>query len=203
MKKRNIKNILKVAPVAFALSISFLAIPTQSFAENSPISQVEENSSLQEGLSGHYYQDGYIEGFGYFMGWMQIQKKYLTGDFSSLPTEAKQQKETSIYWTGKIQVDETGEYSFEASANGISKLLIDGQTISTDSVNKTKIYLEKNKLYDIRINANYGFSEDLKLYWITPKNQKEIIPAKHFFSPVDKPMPSGGPSIRSEGCGAS
>ncbi|PEA54996.1 hypothetical protein CON64_09935 [Bacillus pseudomycoides] len=231
MKRRNIKKILKISPVAFALGISFLATPTQSFADDSssqeglsgyfyngswvPIKLEPQTgdasslpkeanpqvpvSSLQEGLSGYYY---YSEYNSYRSSWMPIKENYQTGDFSSLPTEASQGALRAAFWTGKIQVDETGEYSFIKSVNtGHTYLEIDGKTFYGEG---EKIYLEKNKLYDIRIvSQNFEDSKDmnLKLYWITPKNQKEIIPAKHFFSPDTPKMPlelyeNGAPGIR-------
>ncbi|WP_144597584.1 PA14 domain-containing protein [Bacillus cereus] len=199
MKNLNIKKISKIAPIAVALSMSFLATPTQSFAdENSPTLQVAQEASLQEGLSGYYYYMGYGD---WTWSWIPIQENYLTGDLSSLPTEADGQWKRAAFWAGKIQVDETGEYSFapETSGKAYTRISIDGKFLN----NGQKITLEKNKLYDISIdtqNIADGEKLGLKLYWVTPKNQKEIIPAKHFFSPnVPKQSKSSyeGPSIRS------
>ncbi|HDX9614653.1 TPA: hypothetical protein ROY01_005862 [Bacillus toyonensis] len=189
MKSQNIKKFLKVVPAAFVLSTSFLVTPAQSFAESNPISQTSSSSALQEGLLSYYFNDLNFKELSF----MTNQQ---TGDFSTLPTEAndlsdgKAKKVQSAYWKGRIQVDETGEYSFTTSANQHVKLWIDGKQIINQSTSQQKIQLENNKLYDIKMEYQNDSQDnqnfDLKLYWTTPNNKKEIIPSKHFLLPEMK-----------------
>ncbi|PEA55006.1 hypothetical protein CON64_09995 [Bacillus pseudomycoides] len=189
MKRQNIKKFLKVVPAAFVLSTSFLVTPAQSFAENNQTSQTSSSSALQEGLLSYYFNDLNFKEVSF----MTNQQ---TGDLSTLPTEAndlsdgKAKKVQSAYWKGRIQVDETGEYSFTTSADQHVKLWVDGKQIINQSTSQQKIQLEKNKLYDIKMEYQNDSQDnqnfDLKLYWTTPKNKKEIIPAKHFLLPEMK-----------------
>ncbi|OTW94377.1 hypothetical protein BK702_02905 [Bacillus thuringiensis serovar cameroun] len=189
MKRKNIKKFLKVVPAAFVLSTSFLVTPVQSFAESNSTSQASSSSVLQEGLLSYYFNDlSFRE-----LSFMTNQQ---TGDLSTLPTEVndlsdgKATKVQSAYLKGRIQVDETGEYSFTTSADQHMKLWVDGKQIINQSNSQQKIRLEKNKLYDIKMEYQNDSQDnqnfDLKLYWTTPKDKKEIIPAKHFFLPEMK-----------------
>ncbi|MDZ4406746.1 PA14 domain-containing protein [Bacillus cereus] len=185
MKNQNIKKIMKLVPVSFAL----FATPIQSFAEDSPIPQMAAESPLQEGLLSYYFKDLNFKE-------LSIMTNQQTGNLSTLPTAAndlsdgKTTKVQSAYWQGRIQVDETGEYSFETSADKHVRLWIDGKQIINQSTSQQKIQLEKNKLYDIKIEYQNDSQDnqnfDLKLYWTTPNNKKEIIPPKHFLLPEMK-----------------
>nr|QOS14451.1 putative insecticidal protein [Bacillus thuringiensis] len=189
MKSRNIKKVLKVIPAAFVLSTSFLVTPVHSFAENNQTSQTSSNSILQEGLLSYYFNDLNFKGLSF----MTNQQ---TGDVSKLPTEAtdlsdgKANKVQSAYWKGRIQVDETGDYSFTTSADQHVKLWVDGKQIINQSTSQQKIPLEKNKLYNIKMEYQNDSQDnqnfDLKLCWTTPNNKKEIIPAKHLLLPEMK-----------------
>lgn len=193
MKKRNIKNFIKIVPAAFVLSSSVFITPVSSFAENKPTIQTVASSTLQEGLLGYYFNDLNFKELSF----MTNPQK---GDLSTLPTEAnnlsdeKEKKIQSAYWEGRIQVDETGKYAFTTSANQYVKLWINGKQIIHQSDKQKKIKLEKNKLYDIKMEYQNGSQDnqnfDLKLYWITPKNKKEVIPAKHFHLPEMKGNPT-------------
>ncbi|KMZ41109.1 MULTISPECIES: binary toxin-like calcium binding domain-containing protein [Bacillales] len=192
MKRRNIKNInkiLKVVPAAIVLSTSFLMTPAQSFAEDNPTSHASSNSTLHEGLLSYYFNDSNFREF-IFMTNQQ------TGDLSAFPAEVNDltggnaMKIQSAYWKGRIQINETGEYSFTTSADQHITLWIDGKQVINQFASQQKIQLEKNKLYDIKMEYRNDSQDsqnfDLKLYWITPNNQKELIPAKHFILPEMK-----------------
>ncbi|MDT3494655.1 PA14 domain-containing protein [Bacillus toyonensis] len=193
MIKRSIPKITKIVPVAFVLSTSFLVTPIQSSAEAHLTSKVTTNSEVSEGLLGYYFNDLDSKD-------LLFMTNQQTGDLSTLPKEVndfsdkKQKNVQSAYWHGRIRVDEAGEYVFTTSANQYVKFLVDGNQMINHSDSQQKIKLEKDKFYDIKIeyqNASHDNQNfDLKLYWTTPSNKKELIPAKHLFLPEMKENPT-------------
>ncbi|PPA90071.1 binary toxin-like calcium binding domain-containing protein, partial [Brevibacillus laterosporus] len=99
----------------------------------------------------------------------------------------------SAMWTGFVKAGKSGEYTFSTSDNDHTILWIDDQQVIDQSSSTQKIYLEKGKLYKVKITYKPESPTDnefgLQLKWITPAGKEEIIPEGNLLLPDIKNQP--------------
>ncbi|MFD2255508.1 BatA domain-containing protein [Luteolibacter algae] len=100
------------------------------------------------------------------------------------PLENISQDRFSIRWTGKIVAHETGDYLISTKVNGSISVRIGGyeeMRTSNGEHDLGTIHLESGKPLDFQALYTDGAGEaDIRLYWTTPQNLKEIIPSIAF-----------------------
>ena len=165
------------------LLIAAIGLCSTSILGMSKTNAVEEpqKSSDKLGLLGYYYQSTD------FKKVMMIAP--MTGNVLGYEQEAAKDLLTeeemdfqSVRWLGRIQVDKTDEYEFKLTHDELASIEIDGKLVSKLGKEKIKIKLEKDKLYEIKIE--YRLSEndgnksnllnDLKLIKVST-NGEEIV----------------------------
>ncbi|ALZ64491.1 Putative ADP-ribosyltransferase Certhrax (plasmid) [Bacillus cereus] len=211
MKRLNISKFLKATPAVVVLSTTLLAGPTSSFAKEGstkqavPQGQVVSANTLQKGLLSHYFKDKDFKDLSFIT-------TQTTGNLYSISPGVKpllgSGKFQSAYWEGRIKIDESQIYQFTTSADKFVKLWIDGVQVidqrKGDSMSKYKqrVYLQKGKVYNIKVeyqNPYYAIS-DLTLYWTKGNDlsgsKKEVIPENHLFLPELAPNGSNSNSVK-------
>ncbi len=101
----------------------------------------------------------------------------------------------NITWTGYIKSEFSENYLFEAEANEGIRMWINGTLVidqwekvekanaSEETIEKDSIYLQKGKMYPVKINYHEKRQDaNAQLFWSSKLKSKEIIPQKNLFS---------------------
>ena len=97
----------------------------------------------------------------------------------------------SVRWTGFVQSEISGDYTFYTHFNDGVRLWVDGKKIiddwtlhNTTTVNSGSKRLEKGKTHDIKLEFfNQSGKATIKLYWKGPGQPFEIIKKNHLYPP--------------------
>lgn len=151
--------------------------------------EVSKPETYSQGLLGYYFNDTNFKTPSLIANSEAGNLSISTSELDSMVQPEKQKFQSAI-WKGRIKVDEEGEYAFSTSDDSHTKIFINNQEIS----HSQKMKLEQGKIYEIKIKYQLEQTSEkgmaLKLYWITPNNQKEIIPAGNLLFPENKKKPS-------------
>ncbi|MCR8980777.1 binary toxin-like calcium binding domain-containing protein [Brevibacillus laterosporus] len=178
--------------LATALLGQFATYPELSHAASSEREIINDQDANFKGLLGYYFTDKELKETA-------LISNSESGDLSvdndqiddMLPDELKQFQ--SAMWTGFVKAGKSGEYTFSTSDNDHTILWIDDQQVIDQSSSTQKIYLEKGKLYKVKITYKPESPTDnefgLQLKWITPAGKEEIIPEGNLLLPDIKNQP--------------
>lgn len=151
--------------------------------------EVSKSDTHSQGLLGYYFNDQNFKTPSLIANSEAGNLSISTSELDSI-VKSENQKFQSAIWKGRIKVDEEGEYAFSTSDDSHAKIFINNQEIS----HSQKMRLEQGKIYEIKIKYQLEQVSEkgmpLKLYWITPNNQKEIIPDGNLLFPENKKKPS-------------
>ena len=102
--------------------------------------------------------------------------------------ERTKEDNSSVRWEGFLAPKYSEKYTLHTSSDdGIrvwvnGELVIDNWTVHPEEGNSNPIYLEQERFFSIKVE--YFEKETFavaKLYWSSPSQQKEIIPASAFY----------------------
>ncbi|WP_255260328.1 binary toxin-like calcium binding domain-containing protein [Bacillus cereus] len=181
------KKIHKCLAVA-TLFAQFAVLPETSYADTGKNNkQKTESNSVEntgKGLLGYYFKDSQFSDLIMIQanttGRLHVNSQTQNG----ISTEEKQNIH-SARWMGYIKPSETGEYKISTSSDKNVIIQLDGNPIIKQSAMEKYIQLEKNKLYEIKIEYR-GESNpfgDLELFWSTADTKMERIPDENLFTP--------------------
>ena len=142
------------------------------------------------GLWGEYYAGDSFDRFVTAKNDPTLDFAWSTG---TSPVAGMEPEHYSIRWTGRIQAETTGTYTFTTSCDDGVMLWIDGERIIRDAgphgamESSGSARLEAGKFYSIRVEYYNGYGGgELKLYWNTDDGEREIVPAENLFLPEEK-----------------
>ena len=101
----------------------------------------------------------------------------------------------SVKWSGMVQVEQSGTYTFHVMGNGNTKLWVNNQKIidfwtnTQGSIDQEgKIKLEAGKFYDIllKYRTNQDGAGTVKLSWTPPSAPKQVIPTNKLLPSLPK-----------------
>lgn len=107
-------------------------------------------------------------------------------------------KAFSIRWTGSLRPRYSENYTFFTDADDGVRLWIDGKLLvnnwsdHANSENGGKIPLQANRVYSIQMEyyENGAGDAGIKLGWVSPSQEREIIPASRLSSPPVAHLPT-------------
>ena len=151
-------------------------------------------SANGQGLTGEYFLDS---NGSHFQGQPVTTRldPNLSFDFVRTPLDTiPSAANFSVRWTGKIRPRFSETYLFTTlSDDGIrvtinGQALIDNLTYHSPSWNSNSIYLAANTDYDVKIEYFQGIGDaQFQLWWQSPSQNKEIVPASQLFPAVAPP----------------
>ncbi|WP_100618224.1 binary toxin-like calcium binding domain-containing protein [Bacillus cereus] len=183
-----IKNLQKYM-IFIMLLAQFTLPPSASYAE---IEKREGNNAETEwtsvdnpgkGLLGYYFQDNKFSDLTaiqpYTSGGLILNNKIS----ETLSNEGKHIQ--SARWLGYIKPSKTEEYQLSTSADQNVIIQLDGRIIINRVPMEQRIKLEKDKLYEIKIEYQGDSNSllDLKFFWSTSDVEKELIPDENLRTP--------------------
>ncbi len=138
-----------------------------------------------DGLIGNYFNGMNFETPVYNRKDATIN--FAWGDGS--PNAAVDADRFSVRWSGQVQPQYSGEYTFFVNSDNGRRLWINGQLIidawidNWDVDYSGKIILTANQKYDIKLEyfENYG-GAGAKLEWSHASQQRQVIPSKQLYS---------------------
>ncbi|WP_242319012.1 binary toxin-like calcium binding domain-containing protein [Bacillus cereus group sp. BfR-BA-01349] len=183
MQLKNVYKCLTITTLLAQIAVS----PSASFAEKTQetnknqkeTSQVQKQEKISTGLIGQYFIDNQFTEVSF----IQVDEK------NTLLSKEKVKADTSniqsIRWVGNIKPDETGDYTFSTSNNENVIIQGNGETVVKQKKEKKSLRLEKDKLYEIKIEQQIkkGETEELQLLWSKNQEKEILIPEKSLLSP--------------------
>lgn len=192
----NIKTIYKCMTATILLGSIVLpsVLHAEVMGEQTSAQQEVKNKAQYSrfGLMGYYYNDSNFSQLA-----MMVQEK--SGDLKVTKKETDdllendKQNIKSVRWIGYIQPSKSEEYMFSTSSDSHVIMQIDGKSVINQSPMKDKIKLEKDKLYEIKVEYRPSDQEykynlaNLQLYWTSMNSDKEIIPEQNLLLPEFSP----------------
>lgn len=181
MKLKSIFKCLTITAILSQIAVS----PVTSFAENSNgkkadnKTNVEEKSNIQ-GLLGYYFKDAQFQDLTSIKVGEQSDKL-----IDKARVIKSNQTIHSVRWMGRVNPSQTGEYTFSTSSDQHIILQINGENIIDQSEMKKTIKLEKDKVYELKIEYRNTKNTlpDLQLFWSIDGKAKEPIPPKNILLP--------------------
>ncbi|WP_242318979.1 binary toxin-like calcium binding domain-containing protein [Bacillus cereus group sp. BfR-BA-01349] len=155
--------------------------------------QYTEISSKQgditsQGLIGYFYKDSNFRENLFLTTAETGDLTLSTSDLHTLIPEDHKTVQSAI-WKGHVKIDREGAYAFSTSNEKNTRIFIDQKELSPSQ----KMNLEPDRLYEItikhQINTSSTKGMELKLYWETPDNEKQVIPSESLFAPNNKQKP--------------
>jgi hypothetical protein len=171
--------------VGFLLMWVLTACPQQPQipADNTP---VETAATATNGLTGDYYDNIDFTGTKKTRVDATVNKTFGT----AAPITGVAATTYSVRWTGQIQPQYTGVYTFYVTSADGAQLSINGQTLShnwNDHVTTTDsgiVNLIAGIKYDIRLEyyRNSVHPGSIKLEWQSANQVKQVVPSSRLFS---------------------
>ncbi|QWH64093.1 Iota toxin protein Ib (plasmid) [Bacillus mycoides] len=131
------------------------------------------------GLVGFYFKDTAFKDLMF----IQVGEKSNLMDKSRINTVSQQSH--SVRWMGNLIPPQTGEYKLSTSFNNNVIMQINGETVINQSSIEKSLQLEKDKVYEIKIEYRDTSDtlSDLQLFWSIGAANREQIPEKYILSP--------------------
>ncbi|OXB97314.1 MULTISPECIES: binary toxin-like calcium binding domain-containing protein [Bacillus] len=171
-----LKSIFKCLTITAVLS-QIAVYPTNSYAVSDNENKIKmENKKSIQGLVGYYFKDTQFQELDFIS---------LGGQSKLLDKEKLNNKNQTIRWIGRIKPSHTGNYIISTSSDKNIVLQVNGETIINQESTGKPLKLEKDKLYELKIEYQNitDSSSDLQLFWSIDGKQKEQIPQKNVLSP--------------------
>ncbi len=199
MKKR--RKLLSLLLVAGMTMSSFSpALPVMASSNGETQVENKQETSAQEafhGLSAHYYT---TTGRGTGVQFDQLMSKTVDYDINYSDMDGKLQTQTGkadgagVKWTGRIQVPESGYYTFYGYADNGLRLWINGEQLidywngdTWDQLQTSKqVYLEAGTYYDFQADYfEFEGGSHVYLYWSNDKGipEQTTIPGSAYYLP--------------------
>ncbi|MES5896828.1 binary toxin-like calcium binding domain-containing protein [Bacillus cereus group sp. RP43] len=181
MKLKSIFKCLTITAILSQIAVS----PVTSFAENSNGKKadnkrnVEEKNNIQ-GLVGYYFKDAQFQDLTSIKVGEQSDKL-----IDKARVIKNNQTIHSVRWMGRVTPSQTGEYTFSTSSDQHIILQINEENIIDQSEMKKTIKLEKDKVYELKIEYRNTKDTlpDLQLFWSIDGKVKEPIPSQNILLP--------------------
>ncbi|AJI08436.1 binary toxin-like calcium binding domain-containing protein [Bacillus cereus] len=186
----NIKSVYKCIATTVLLSqiMSPSILHAQEVSDKAESGVVTQPENKRTGLMGYYYNDSNFSELVMMTPEKNGELKIIKEDHGELLPEGKRNIQ-SIRWIGYIKPSEDGEYIFSTSSDQNIVMQIDGKTVINQSPMENKIELDKDKLYEIRLeyrqdeNGKHQNLSDLKLFWSRTNSDKIVIPEENLVLP--------------------
>ncbi|PFK27805.1 binary toxin-like calcium binding domain-containing protein [Bacillus cereus] len=184
-----LKNFYKCLAITTLLS-QFAVLPDTSHAatekeeKNKPGPSLISVENPGKGLLGYYFKDSQ------FSDLVVIQPNtsgelHFNNKTQKALSSGGEQNIQSARWIGYIKPSKTDEYQLSTSSDTNVVIQLDGNLILDRSTMDQYIKLEKDKIYEIKIEYR-GESNplvDLELFWSTSDMKKDRIPDKNLLAP--------------------
>lgn len=171
-----LKSIFKCLTITAVLS-QIAVYPTSSYAvsDNENKIKTEDKKSIQ-GLVGYYFNDTQFQELDFIS---------LGGQSKLLDMEKINNKNQTVRWIGRIKPSQTGDYIISTSADKNIILQVNGETIINQENVAKPLKLEKDKVYELKIEYRNitDLSSDLQLFWSIDGKGKEEISNENILSP--------------------
>ncbi|ARX70182.1 binary toxin-like calcium binding domain-containing protein [Bacillus thuringiensis] len=181
-----LKSVYKVLAVTTLLA-QFSGLPDTSFAETeketTQKNQPQTKQTLEQepaiGFIGYYFKDDAFKDLAF----IQVGEKSTLMDKKKVQMD--EQKIHSVQWIGNLKPSQTGDYTLSTSLDKNVILKINGETVINGTGMNKSIKLEKDKLYEIKIEyQNKTESQsDLQVFWSNKDGKKTQIPEGQILSP--------------------
>ncbi|WP_242309763.1 binary toxin-like calcium binding domain-containing protein [Bacillus cereus group sp. BfR-BA-01524] len=186
----NIKSVYKCIATTVLLSqiMSPNILHAQEVSDKAQSGVVNQAEIKRSGLMGYYYNDSNFNELVMMTPEKNGDLKIIKEDHDELLSKEKQSIQ-SIRWIGYIKPSESGEYTFSTSSDQNIAMQIDGKTVINQSPMENKIELEKDKLYEIRLEyrqdeaVNQKNLSDLQLFWARTNSDKIVVPEENLVLP--------------------
>ena len=210
MRKRRAKLLSLVLAAGMTVSGISPAIPAvasaketdqdgQRLQEEAQKDQKEAGEEANNGLAAQYYT---TTGSGRDVVLQDLKSNTVDFNINFADLETKLQEQTGradfagARWNGRIQVEESGYYTFYGYADNGIRLWINGQQLinywdggSWDALQTSEpIYLEAGTYYDFQAEYfDYEGGSHVILYWSNDQSitQREVVPNSTFYLPED------------------
>lgn len=145
--------------------------------QNTVSSKVDQMTVI--GLVGFYFKDTAFKDLLF----IQVGEKSNLMDKSRINTVSQQTH--SVRWMGNLIPAETGKYKLSTSINTNVIMQINGETVINQSSIERSLQLEKDKVYEIKIEYRDTSDTlpDLQLFWSVGDAKQEQIPEQYILSP--------------------
>ncbi|OKH38477.1 endopolygalacturonase [[Phormidium ambiguum] IAM M-71] len=163
---------------------------------------------IGNGLRGEYYDNYNLTNLKFTRTDSNVDFNWGTGS----PASGIGSDTFSVRWTGQIQPETSGNYTFFVRANDGVRLWVNGKQLIDDwedagvvSERSGSISLSGNQKYDIKLEyLEWEGSASAQLLWSGPSLNKQVIPQSHLYSIAlgDSAPPTAGvtaPDILTEG----
>lgn len=126
-----------------------------------PLSADHLSNNGQPGLLAEYFKNTDLQGQPFYTKTDMLKVNNMV--WGAWIADLQRGDKFSIRWSGKFSAEQTGDYQFNVKSDGGYRLIIDNQLIVEDwterdaATNKSnQLHLEKEKLYDLRIEYFRG-----------------------------------------------
>ncbi|AIY72933.1 TPA: binary toxin-like calcium binding domain-containing protein [Bacillus tropicus] len=198
MKKRKVFiPLLAVSTILAASPVNLNIIQANTTQEDSILQGKETNS---QGLLGYYFNDLDFKNPTVIT---TLETGDLSIDNSEIESTLSNEKQyfQSAIWTGFVNVEKDGEYTFSTSDNNHVTISVNDQEVMNRTSDLHKIWLEKGQLYEITVKYQRESPSEkgigFQLYWTTPDNTTETIPKSKLLLPKLKAKSSKSRTERS------
>ncbi|OUB39837.1 Iota toxin protein Ib [Bacillus thuringiensis serovar argentinensis] len=184
-----LKNFYKCLAVTTLLA-QFAVLPDTSYAatekanDTNPKTKATTVENHGKGLLGYYFQDNQFSNLAVIQP-NTSGKLYFNNKTQKDLFFEERKNIQSARWMGYIKPSETAEYQLSTSSDKNVIIQLDGNLIMNQSPTEQHIKLEKDKLYEIKIEYRGESNSlvNLELFWSTPNRKKERISDEHLLSP--------------------
>lgn len=185
MELKKIYNCLTITAILGQLTVfpitSFAekALKTTNQTENNVQHKQKKREEFKTGLIGQYFTDDQFKDIAFVQVGEKnrlVSKEIVKADTSHVQ---------SMRWVGTIKPSETGNYTFSTSKNESVIMQVNGETVVKRNEEKKTIHLEKNKLYELKLEQRIekGKSEELQFLWSKDQGKEVPIPEHQILSP--------------------
>ncbi|WP_242319050.1 binary toxin-like calcium binding domain-containing protein [Bacillus cereus group sp. BfR-BA-01349] len=168
-----------LAQIAIFPSPSFAEKDLERSNEQKRMYHEQKNEEASTGLIGQYFTDHQFQNLAF----IQVGEKNILSNKEKIKVDTANVK--SIRWIGNIKADETGEYVLSTSKNVNVIIQVNGQTIVNQTEEIQAIQLEKDTMYEMKIEQRIeeGKIEEIQLFWSKDRGEQTLIPEEQLVSP--------------------
>jgi hypothetical protein len=150
--------------------------------------QFDQVHLMVSGLRGEYFADPH---FG-TVACVRVDAPLQFAWGHRPPVESVPADRFSVRWTGQIEPEESGDYTFHLDTDGVARLWIGGQLVvvhqpgrtrsSASSTQPSTVRLHAGQRYDLRLEyEKTGGPGSVCLAWTTPRRQRRVVPAERLY----------------------
>jgi hypothetical protein len=125
------------------------------------------------GLLGLYFRGGEWNGTPFLEEWDPVLNFTNGNDFSTAPV-------CPVLWTGKLEVEDPGNYRFLFTPPSSARLKIDGKEWNGENPGNTGVFLKKGS-HSLDLYAGHaGYWPSFSFMWVKPNGKVEVVPYSAF-----------------------